>query len=292
MGAIVGICAWTPLDVFAVSLGLSNILLWIFAQMPQIYLNWKSKRAEALSSGFLAIWLVGDITNLLGSIFTQQIPIQLYTAIYFCFMDIIMVSQWIYYNKIYPPSHAEPLIVTYNIVPKYVAIYFLIMVNIISFPVLFNQETFTSSDYTTSQMRVLLQEPVINITDMRPCEFQPVLADWTKIFGDVAAWISAVLYNIARFPQIHLNYQRKTAEGLSIVMFVLVFLANVFYGASVLMLTKEFATKFFVSTLPFILGSLGTVVSNTVIILQWVYYDKCHRCHDLTTDEFEINESK
>jgi len=286
MGVLVGICAWTPLDVLAVSLGLSNILLWLFAQIPQIYLTWKRKRAEAISAGFLAIWLVGDITNLLGSIFTQQIPIQLYTAIYFCFMDIIMVSQWIYYNKISPPPNSEPLIATYTIVPKYVAIYFLIMVNLISFPVLFNQDNYqtgyTSSDSSSAQMRVLLQT---NITDLRPCEFQPNIAEWGKIFGDVSAWTSAVLYNFARFPQIYLNYQRKTVEGLSIVMFALVFMANVFYGASVLLLTKEFNMRFYVSTLPFIIGSLGTVLSNTVVIIQWLYYDKCG---PRTTDEFEI----
>lgn len=55
------------------------------------------EQAESLSITFLITWLLGDITNLLGCIYTHQFPTQLYTAYYFLFMDGVVLSQWIYY---------------------------------------------------------------------------------------------------------------------------------------------------------------------------------------------------
>ena len=43
-------------------------------------------------------WLTGDITNLVGCILTDTTKTQLYTAVYFCFIDGIMVAQWLYYS--------------------------------------------------------------------------------------------------------------------------------------------------------------------------------------------------
>jgi len=57
MGGLMGICVWTPLEIFAVTLGLLNIVCWLFAQSPQIYKNFKTKHSEALSPYFLLTWL-------------------------------------------------------------------------------------------------------------------------------------------------------------------------------------------------------------------------------------------
>lgn len=35
-------------------------------QLPQLIANYKAQSADALSMGFLVIWLLGDITNLAG----------------------------------------------------------------------------------------------------------------------------------------------------------------------------------------------------------------------------------
>lgn len=37
-----------------------------FRQLPQLIANYKAQSADALSMGFLVIWLLGDITNLAG----------------------------------------------------------------------------------------------------------------------------------------------------------------------------------------------------------------------------------
>lgn len=49
------------------------------------------------------IWyfrFTGDAFNLLGCLLTDQLPTQTYTAIYFCFIDVFTLSQYIYYRKI------------------------------------------------------------------------------------------------------------------------------------------------------------------------------------------------
>lgn len=63
--------------------GLTSIIIWAIAQLPQLYLNWKLGRADALSSGLLVTWLLGDASNLFGCILTNQLPTQLWTAVYF-----------------------------------------------------------------------------------------------------------------------------------------------------------------------------------------------------------------
>jgi hypothetical protein len=35
-------------------------------QLPQLFANYKAKSADGLSMAFLVVWLLGDITNLIG----------------------------------------------------------------------------------------------------------------------------------------------------------------------------------------------------------------------------------
>ena len=97
--------------VFSVFVGLSSIACWLVAQAPQMWTNYKIKKSEQLSFFFLFQWflgrcklahVLGDATNLVGCILTHQNPTQFYTAIYFCTIDIAMLSQYLYYMHIYP----------------------------------------------------------------------------------------------------------------------------------------------------------------------------------------------
>ncbi|KAH3745469.1 PQ loop repeat protein [Pelomyxa schiedti] len=91
-------CVYTPMDEAAFFFGLANIGFWLFAQIPQIIRTFMVSSAEAISFIFIFTWLTGDITNLLGCVLTQQLPTQTYTAVYFCIVDSIMMSQWTFYN--------------------------------------------------------------------------------------------------------------------------------------------------------------------------------------------------
>ncbi|KAK5098294.1 hypothetical protein LTS08_006427 [Lithohypha guttulata] len=55
--------------------------------MPQIYKNYQIQSTAGLSIYFLTEWLLGDLTNLLGAIFTKQATWQIIIATYYTFVD-------------------------------------------------------------------------------------------------------------------------------------------------------------------------------------------------------------
>uniref|UniRef100_A0A8C0EYY5 Uncharacterized protein n=1 Tax=Bubo bubo TaxID=30461 RepID=A0A8C0EYY5_BUBBB len=65
----------------------------------QIYVAYRNGRVDqALSLGFLLCWIAGDLTNFVGCYLTNQLPIQIVTAIFYVNMDIVMISQFVYYK--------------------------------------------------------------------------------------------------------------------------------------------------------------------------------------------------
>ncbi|KAI9867521.1 MAG: hypothetical protein M1823_009118, partial [Watsoniomyces obsoletus] len=66
--------------------------------MPQIYKNYQIKSTAGLSIFFLAEWLLGDATNLLGALFTKQATWQVIIASYYVFVDMCLVIQYFWYT--------------------------------------------------------------------------------------------------------------------------------------------------------------------------------------------------
>lgn len=90
-------CVPTNLAFLSTALGMCSIISWLFAQLPQIYKNHKLKSASGLSIYFLAEWLLGDLTNLLGAILTDQAAWQVIVAAYYVTVDVCLVGQYIWY---------------------------------------------------------------------------------------------------------------------------------------------------------------------------------------------------
>ena len=80
-------CIPSWLALISIALGTCSIISWLFAQMPQIYKNYRLKSTSGLSIYFLAEWLLGDLTNLLGCLFTGQATWQIVIASYYVFVD-------------------------------------------------------------------------------------------------------------------------------------------------------------------------------------------------------------
>ncbi|CDM34116.1 hypothetical protein DTO013E5_754 [Penicillium roqueforti] len=55
-----------------------------------------------------------------------------------------------------------------------------------------------------------------------------------EIIGRVFSWMSTILYLGSRPPQLYKNYQRKSTEGLSPLLFMAAFCGNLFYSSSML----------------------------------------------------------
>ena len=94
------ICIPTPLAFTSNTLGLLSIAAWLFAQLPQIYKNWSVSSTSGLSIFFLVEWCLGDLSNLLGALFTHQASWQVAIGSYYVFVDVCLVTQWFWYEKL------------------------------------------------------------------------------------------------------------------------------------------------------------------------------------------------
>lgn len=95
-----GTCIPTNEAFVTTLLGTLSIIAWLFAQLPQIYKNYALRSTSGLSIFFLGEWLLGDISNLLGCILTEQATWQIIIGIYYCFVDCMLTGQWLWCEKL------------------------------------------------------------------------------------------------------------------------------------------------------------------------------------------------
>jgi uncharacterized protein with PQ loop repeat len=87
-------------DALSGIFGSISMTAWICLLLPQLVANYKAKSADGLSMAFLIVWLLGDMTNLVGALFTHLAPTAVALASYFCVADIVLISQCFYYNTL------------------------------------------------------------------------------------------------------------------------------------------------------------------------------------------------
>ncbi|KAL5489766.1 hypothetical protein ACEPAI_4598 [Sanghuangporus weigelae] len=102
-----------------------------------------------------------------------------------------------------------------------------------------------------------------------------------RIIGRIFAWTCTTLYLTSRLPQIWKNFVRKSVEGLSMYLFVFAFLGNTFYVLSILsspMMSKPrpISTAFLLESMPYLLGSGGTLLFDVTIVSQSLLYRPRH----------------
>ncbi|KAH9808020.1 PQ loop repeat-domain-containing protein [Melampsora americana] len=85
--------------------GTISQIAWLFAQLPQVWQNYRTKSVDGLALPFLLSWLLGDLTNLLGCLLTDQLPFQRNLAIYFTLVDLILVYQFRTYSTPISPDY-------------------------------------------------------------------------------------------------------------------------------------------------------------------------------------------
>ncbi|KAK1824885.1 hypothetical protein LTR12_000680 [Friedmanniomyces endolithicus] len=89
----------------------------------------------------------------------------------------------------------------------------------------------------------------------------------TPIGASILGYISAIAYLGARIPQILQNQRSRSCAGLSLLFFMLSLLGNATYGAGILLHSVE--RGYVVLNLPWLIGSLGTMVEDGVIFGQF-----------------------
>ncbi|KAF3765054.1 PQ loop protein [Cryphonectria parasitica EP155] len=290
--------------------GCISLVAWICLLLPQLITNYKAKSADALSMGFLFIWMLGDLTNLAGALVTDLAPSAVAIGIYFCFADLILICQCLYYNAINARrrrdrqrhlstntegsaiSEEEPLL---------------------------SRERSGSSGLPGSQRRHSVRRGSSGLDPLQRMvtgeDDTPQRSAWVTntlsllavyILG-IAAWFvsrevlggdpgapadgdagaeeveeplmalglalgyfSAVCYLCARIPQIIKNWREKSTEGLALLFFLLSLTGNSTYGASLVAYSQDGA--YLLKALPWLLGSLGTIAEDMIIFGQFQLY--------------------
>ncbi|XP_078281713.1 lysosomal amino acid transporter 1 homolog isoform X2 [Rhinoraja longicauda] len=212
---------------------------------------------QALSLWFLLGWLGGDSCNFLGAFLAQQLPLQTYTAVYYVIVDIVMVGLYCYYKV---KNRSRPDAIAVNIVVMFVmlgAAGSLIPGSHVKYPI---------GETPRFNTRSLLAIPQSSANQA----FTP-----KEIVGFVIGSFSSVFYLASRLPQLSRNMKRKSTKGISISLFALMIIGNLTYGLSVLLKIPrrgQTEANYVVHHLPWLVGSLGTMVLDVMILIQFALY--------------------
>lgn len=117
---------------------------------------------------------------------------------------------------------------------------------------------------------------------------------WKRVIGRISAWVCTTLYLTSRLPQIWKNYQRKSVEGLSILLFVFAFCGNLTYVLSIILnptgtggsKDPEIVNYYLLESLPYLLGSGGTLVFDLTIMIQSLIYGSAPPIDERDQDDY------
>lgn len=239
------------------------------------------KSADGIAIGFISIWFLGDLFNLTGAIWAGLLPEVIFLAIWFCIADSLMIVSYFYYSKVYPKHHHKRV----------------------------TNRAHSSSSHG-SEHAPLLRRRSSTLTDiaMEPEDHSvftryvlPILfvigagcmgfffSDKSGDVGDappskielgpqIVGYMSALLYLGARIPQIIQNHKRRSVEGLSLLFFMFSTLGNLTYAGQILFYKSE--SQYILLNLSWLLGSLGTILEDSVIFLQFYFYKGHHAVVD------------
>ncbi|VDN22914.1 unnamed protein product [Gongylonema pulchrum] len=98
---VFGDCVDTNLKLIGFIIGFISLFLWLLPLIPQLVQNYRTKRCDGLSIYFLFFWIIGDSCNMAGAMLTNQQPIQKIIGVYYVMQDLVILSQYFYYNRIY-----------------------------------------------------------------------------------------------------------------------------------------------------------------------------------------------
>ncbi|CAM1501699.1 Fc.00g036830.m01.CDS01 [Cosmosporella sp. VM-42] len=288
--------------------GSISLTAWICLLLPQLFANYKAKSADGLSMAFLVVWLLGDATNLAGALCTRLAPTAIALAGYFCIADIVLISQCFYYNTINSrraarlanapptdPSEDSPLLArrrseSFGLPGSHRrrATHTESSMEPLRKIVTGEDETPDSKPWLHNMLSLLAVYVVgfagwfVSYKAGAWDHDEPGVPDstenvktTTEIIGLTLGYISAVCYLCARVPQIMKNYKEKSCEGLALLFFMLSLTGNLTYGVSLVAYSQE--KSYLLNALPWLLGSLGTIVEDFIIFIQFRLYADGHR---------------
>ncbi|KAI9257609.1 PQ loop repeat-domain-containing protein [Sporodiniella umbellata] len=220
--------------------GYCSVLVWIFVFLPQLYENYHRKSGEGLSLVFLYIWLAGDIFSMIGVMLEKLMMTMFLLSLWYTVADACLIWQVIYYKNV---THYQKLKQDENEQTTSVPVFwmnfaFFFIVSALS---LLSCYFYYSESFSTSS------------------------STWYNGLSQWMGWISTVLYMGSRLPQIIKNWRHQSTEGLSFGMFACALLGNILSTLAIFLKSTE--REFILKNLPWITGSLGTIVFDIVVVL-------------------------
>ncbi|KAJ1992099.1 hypothetical protein H4R33_001155 [Dimargaris cristalligena] len=94
----------------------------------------------------------------------------------------------------------------------------------------------------------------------------------SPIIGRIIAWVCCGFYITSRLPQILKNHRRRSVEGLSLSMFIFALNGNLFYFSSIMLQSFVSPPGLLLASLPYIIGSVGTVLQDFTVFSQWFVF--------------------
>ncbi|CZS91438.1 related to membrane protein [Rhynchosporium graminicola] len=282
--------------------GSVSLATWIFLLVPQLYLNYKTGSAEGISLAFLGVWLIGDITNLSGALWADLVPTVIALAIYFCVADVVLIAQCLYYNHVNASRTARhaSVISTTSVTEDEPLLSHRRSSDTIGLPGSHRRRSSALSAGGNSLAKIVEEEAAdgggtwvknsLSILGVivvgtagwaiawqagvwvpQPEDGKDAIGPQATALGaKILGYISAVCYLGARIPQIVKNHRDKSCSGLALLFFMLSLMGNLTYGAGILAHSQE--KEYLWTNLPWLIGSLGTMVEDAVIFVQFRMY--------------------
>ncbi|KAK3935224.1 PQ-loop-domain-containing protein [Diplogelasinospora grovesii] len=292
--------------------GSVSLTAWICLLLPQLITNYKAQSADALSMKFLFIWLLGDLANLSGALWTNLAPTAIALACYFCVADVVLITQCSYYNTMNArrrtrserkrlastaiqdteATEDEPLLARRssdsNGLPgshrRHSMRHSESNLDPLTRIITGEDDTPDSNPWLHNGLSLVAvwivgaagwfvsykmgawdgEDGVPDVGDgLAPTE--PV-----AVIGMALGYFSALCYLCARIPQIIKNYHEKSCEGLALLFFLLSLTGNFTYACSLFSYSQD--PDYLVKALPWLLGSLGTMIEDFIIFAQFRLY--------------------
>lgn len=292
------------IDAEAVSgiTGSISIACWVIVFAPQIYENFRRKSSEGLSLSFVILWLAGDLFNVLGSVIQGVLPTMIILAIYYTFADLILLWQCLFYGNgskktdlihLSPANpfdgdvletvlsrgreetvHEDGLIIQDDVSESSES-------ESLSYTKPVSRwDSFVNAMFKTLVVLSVIAAGLLGwyisyLNKQKHKRKHPLEPKPELIFDPLAqffGWLCAILYLGSRIPQIVLNYERKSCEGISFMFFLFACLGNLTYVISILSI--DTSVNYLWVNSSWLAGSLGTLGLDFTIFVQFFLYNE------------------
>lgn len=281
----------------------TSLACWIVLLLPQLIEQWKVKSSDGISLGFIVIWFIGDLANLIGSLWANLLPGVILLAVWFCFADGLLITSYIYYQNLnkklvngHGPRHKHRHGSASSATSAGGS------QNDPTQPLLNGRRRGSSNGRRKSSLR-RRRDSLTSIVDAPVTAKGSILTQYVLplvfVFAAglvgyffssgevpepptddddglatgplVLGYLSAALYLGARIPQIYQNHKKRSVEGLSLLFFIFAMLGNITYSGGILFYRSDL--HYIVLYLPWLLGSLGTIFEDIIIMIQFYVYN-------------------